>query len=163
MTLAIIAFVETYQDIDNTAPINAWQNYFVDNSCLVPGRTFEFMPFTAGSYSSAINTVTAETMLQFPGTYAMIEFAESFYMFPRHYIATSLWAFDPAIVNLANFETSYANGDVYNVAVLQGQVKAISTAFESVDITISSGIDSVRGQVPTRKMTSAIISKSEGQ
>lgn len=163
MTLAIIAFVEVYEDFDDALPVNNWQNYFVDSNCSIPDRTFEFMPFTAGSYSSAINTITAETTLQFPGTYAMVEFAESFYMLPRHYIATSLWAFDPLIVNSANFNTSYINGDVYNVAVLQGQIKAISTAFESVDITISSGIDSVRGQVPTRKMTSAIISKSEGQ
>jgi len=163
MTLAIIAFVKFYNDISDATPTYAWQNYFIDGSFTLSGTAHSFMPFTAGSFTSAINTTIIETTIQLPGTAAMIAFAESLYTIPRQYFFVSLAAFDPAIVNLANFATSFSNGDVYDVAGMQGQAKTISTAFESVDITISNGIDSVRGQVPTRKMTSAIISKTEGQ
>lgn len=158
-------FLEFYVDRDvvlsdgKRAPQYSWQNFFEEPVELytdpLSTGTYEFIPFNANGFEYVFGGRQNRLNVSLPGLELIYDITDQA-MNQSALVYAFLYRFDGGT-------TDWLNSNPQAISAFIGEIESANSDFSSISWTVSPGLSLMRAQMPSRKISSTIISRQPGQ
>lgn len=162
-TYDILCFLEYFADraavVDgsgNRVPTNQWQNFYPENQFLAADSNatgeYSYLPFDAEGFGSSLAAEVNDLKVEMAATAQLIDITDQA-IGDDNLVIASLYIQDEG-------ETSFDASSAQLISRYIGSITSANISDESINWTVNPAIDTLKAQVPTKKVAPGMLMRS---